>query len=151
MKALLMALALFLGASPAFGYRLLDADDVSMEGYQIINNRDPYWHYADPAGAQPGAEHWAQGLAANLNFTLLGLGERDWFRLYYDARVHGESTNNGFRQVGLQYETGLSLDSKVDFYWFHHSQHLLDAEPEGRFPLQNFVGVRVHFYKRAAE
>ena len=123
-------------------WHLVSLDRFAMEQYQIVNNRDAYFPYKNPPSDE---EHWKDGIAAMFDLDLV---KYKLFDLYYRGRVHGETTDKQFRQVGLQFETGVEIKDYLNIFWFHHSQHLLDAEPVYGYPLQNFVGARVTFYKR---
>jgi hypothetical protein len=150
MKALL-ALLLMFSAAPAMAYDLdlglAELDKVDMEYYKIVNNRNDYTQFPDAQGAAPGQEHWVDGAAILWDINLLRWS--DVASLYWHNRVHMEDTNAQVRQVGWEWEAGIDIKSKVDFFWYHHSQHALDmAVPGERYPLQNMYGVRVNLYTR---
>jgi hypothetical protein len=122
---------------------ILSLDEFTFDTYRIINHRDPYYPYGDMGSD---GEHWDKGVAADFNIDLLKYQDFDF---YWRNRVHGESTDQQFREVGWQFETGLELRNYVQLYYQHHSQHILDAEGQyGKYPLENYVGVRMTLYKR---
>jgi hypothetical protein len=123
---------------------LVSLREFSMEYYSVANHRDTYMQYADPAD-EGSEEAWIGGTAVSFNLDLLKRG--DW-GLYWNNRVHGEGTDAQFREVGWQFETGLQLGADLQLYMHHHSRHVLDAERDERFPLDNFYGARVTFYRR---
>lgn len=140
----LLLLILLLGApARADDLHLLELDQFDFDTYRVINHRDPYFGYKDMGSD---GEHWDKGAAVNFNLDLMKYAEYSW---YWRNRVHGEATERQFRQIGWQYETGLEVHNYVQVYWYHHSQHVLDdAGAYGKYPLDNFVGVRYTFYKR---
>ena len=117
--------------------------EFALDQYRIDNHRDSYLDYEDPDGAT--GEHWIGGIAAE--FTIDFIKRGDW-GLYFDNRVHSAGTNAQIREVGWRYDLGLQLGPDVQAYWAHHSRHVLDAEREDRFPLDNSFGVRATFYRR---
>lgn len=144
MKWLMVLLALVASPAAAREYRLLDTEELTFETYHLRNHRDPYFPYGDP-GHEDNDETWKTGVAAAFNVVLLGSPAAD---LYWHNRVHGEGTDNQMRQVGWWYELGLNVYDKVELFWTHHSQHLLDATSEERFPLDNFFGARLVFLRK---
>jgi hypothetical protein len=113
-----------------------------MEMWKTANNRDPYWPYQDLKNATD--EHWRDGAATIFNLDLLSY---DRYRLYWNNRAHMDNTNSQVRQVGWEWEMGLSVP-KLDVFYHHHSQHLLDEDSTLKFPLENKYGIRFNFYKR---
>jgi hypothetical protein len=140
-------LALLLFAAPAYAgdWRLLDLREFGMEYYSIADHRDSYMGYADPDDNPSGDEAWVGGVAANYTLDLV---MRRNIGLYWDNSIHGEGTNSQFREVGWRYELGAQLGDSVQLFWKHHSRHVLDAQRSERFPLDNFYGLRVVFYRR---
>ena len=122
---------------------VLSLREFSMDAYKIGNNRDSYYQYADPTEDE--GERWLGGAAVNFDLDLVGT--RDW-GLRWDNRVHGEGTEAQFRTVGWQYRLGLQLGPKFSLYHEHHSRHVLDADRDDKFPLENFYGARVVFFER---
>ncbi len=98
-----------------------------------------------PRLAQAPAWEIAQGVA--LSTEIRGLDLSKWIPawLYWRNRVHGEMDTSQFRLVGWEFEAGVRL-GPVEVYRGHHSQHILDAQhPWMRFPVQDTMGVRIHF------
>lgn len=114
-----------------------------MEYWKTQNNQDPYWPYQDPQGAT--REHWQDGAATTFNLNLVRFQD---YSLYWRNYVHMDDTNRQVRQVGWQWEAGVSMADRVEGFWYHHSQHVLDAQETYHFPLVNRYGVRVIFYQR---
>jgi len=141
-KYLLWLLLLVSGAAHAEELHLLSLDTFALEDYKIIDNRDPYFPYANAPSDQ---EHWSQGIAALMNIDVVNYGI---YSMYWRGRVFGNSTDQQFRETGLQYEMGLEVKNYVNVYWQHESDHILDAAADSRFPLRNYLGVRVTFYDR---
>lgn len=133
-------------STPAFGeFHLIEMERFDMEFYEIKNHRDSYFPYNDPD--KPSDEHWTNGYATNFNLNLVGTEN---VNLYLNNRVHGEATNSQVRQVGWKYELGVGFFDRLDLFWHHHSQHVLDASSnvKTRFPLDNFYGFRMNFYQK---
>jgi hypothetical protein len=122
-----------------------DLEEFSMEWYRIANNRDAYFPYAD-MGEE--GEFWDYGTAAKFNLNLLRRGD---YGLYWRNAVRGNSTNVQFRSVAWDFRWGLKLGKRLDFFYDHTSEHILDAAPRdgGRtYKLRNFYGVEWVFYRR---
>jgi len=147
---ILLAILLSLASTSTYGadYYLLEPSYLSMEYYEIRNNRDEYLSINDAGSTKYGDqfEHWKYGLAVRFNLDIIRYTD---YALYLSNRVHMASTQCCVRQVGWEYELGAHLGKHVDLFWYHHSQHILDQERRtGRFPLQNFVGFRLIMIER---
>lgn len=123
---------------------LLSLDSFAMEGYQIKNHHDAYFPYAD-SGADPYQEYWQSGIASKMNIDII---KYKAFSFYWRGRVFGDATDIQFRETGLQYETGFEIKDYVNVFWRHESDHILDAQGQGHFPLTNEIGVTLTLYKR---
>lgn len=145
MWVIVLVVTLFGTTAKAAELHLLSLEEMSFEIYDIADHQDSYMGYQDPDHAEAGEEAWLGGFAANFDVDLLKYS--DW-GLYWLNRVHGEGTNAQVRQVGWEYELGLQLGPKLELYWLHHSQHVLDAERDDHYPLDNFYGARLTFYRR---
>lgn len=145
MKSVLVLMSiLFAQVALSEEWRLLDLERFAFEAYKIEDHRTADFVYADPQHSH-GNETWRGGSAVVFDLNLASF--RD-LTLYLNNRVHGEGTTAQFRQIGWQYELGAHIGPKVDVFWFHHSQHLLDIKGEQKFPLDNFFGFRVNFFTR---
>jgi hypothetical protein len=140
-------LALFLASrARADELRLLELDEMSMSYGKLANNRDMYWPYDDPARSQE-HEYWLYSVATKFDLTLLGY---DQYRLRWKNEVRGDSTNVQFRRVMWDFRWGLELGEKLEAYYSHRSEHIMEAAPpEPRtYPLRNEIGLEITFYKR---
>jgi len=88
-------------------------------------------------------EPWAR--LVELNWDVDMLRYRD-FGLFWDNTVEGRSTESQFRQVGWRYELGIAIN-RVNVFWRHHSQHVMDYRAPHRFPLRNEYGVEFIWYE----
>ena len=63
--------------------------------------------------------------------------------LYFNNKVTGKSTNAQYRFVGWGINSGFAF-KKIDFFFQHESQHLLDTNYSGpkRYCNENFYGFR---------
>lgn len=141
--AILFGLALSC-SSFAQEFHLIEMEHLDFEAYQFENNRDGYAPYKDHRNAE-GQEHWVNGAAMHWNVIL---AEYDRWALYWHNRVHMGNTNVQVRQAGWEWEFGAHLTEKFDLFWYHHSQHILEAKTQERYPLQNFYGFRINLYER---
>lgn len=143
-KLLILFLFLFSTRGFAQNFHLLELDTFSMEYWKIEDQREGYTQYDKP-GTGNGKEEWRGGAAANFDLNLIsykGLG------LYWDNKVFMNGTDHQVRHVGWQWEAGIGLGKSVDVFWYHKSQHVLDATYEEKFPLENHYGVRYIWYER---
>jgi hypothetical protein len=144
----LTILYMFYSVSAAYGYtpspelRLMHPTKLTMEHYKVANNRDEYLHINDPGSTKYGdsSEHWVYGSAVDIDFDLISYGN---YALYWQNHVHMAATNVAVRHVGWEFETGARAGKHLDFFYYHHSEHLMDMERGARrFPLVNYYGVR---------
>jgi hypothetical protein len=65
------------------------------------------------------------------------------FCAYLNQEVIGKSTTNQYRFVSWIIEGGFAL-GKVEFFYWHQSQHMLEAVAlNGKYPNENVAGVRL--------
>lgn len=144
MKYLITLFLLCLSPTARADFHLLEVDRVSVEHFRILNHRDPYWDYIP----ETTGETWSQGGAFNLNLNLI---RWDWFQLSWDNRLHMESTEAQIRGAGWEFTVAVSLADKINLYYKHHSQHLLDAVPDPsnrEYPLLDQYGVELVLWQR---
>jgi len=138
-----------LASTTSFAQELhvLELREFSMDAAKLVDNRDPYYPYADKVAAYSGQEVWDKEAIANFDIDVLRYGQ---YAITFDNHVHGESTDQRFREVGWHYRVSAELGRKVSVYYEHHSQHLLDESggPTTAYPLYNAVGCRFTLYKR---
>ncbi len=143
---LLLLVALLPLAQRAQGDELhiMSLRDFDLDYSSIRNHRDSYLQY-DDCYKDTGNECFRYGIATDFTIDLVGQGN---YGLYWGNRVHSAATNAQMREIGWMYELGLQLGPDVQIYADHHSRHVLDADRPERFPLDNFYGIRVTFYRR---
>lgn len=134
-----LIIALWSGMACATELHVLDVNSMSMEYWKIADYRDGYTNYGDRGGQQ---EHWVDGAALNFDLTAI---RYQYVWIYWKNRVHMDDTNDQVRHVGWEWEYGVDLAERVDLFWYHHSQHTLEAAPPDHYPLVNNYGVRVYF------
>ncbi len=121
---LILSLVFFF-STPAFAeVYVFQVSKISLEEYRILNHRDPYFDYIPEATG----EMWTTGGAFNLNMNVLRWD--NYVRLFWDNRIHMESTESQLRSAGWEFRAGLNIYNMVRLFWHHHSQHLLDATPD---------------------
>ncbi len=134
----IVCLALLL-SNTAAAFTVLEAEKLDYEVYKVRDFRDSYYLLNE-------GESWKYGTAVVFDFNLI---RADSWRLYLNNRVYGESTDVQYRRVGYTYEGGIQLGPKVDVYYGHNSEHLIErANPDAKFEFTNVYGIRVHFYSR---
>jgi hypothetical protein len=150
----LLALALILWAAstgvraesfvPSGGWRLLEADEISVDTWKYDDIHDPY--------LSPDDSSLSYGAAFNTNFTVAsynGYGLRMDNNLHFDE----DGQTGQVRAVGWQYGlylTVLRIDGqdKIEIFRQHHSQHIVDRSREDHFPVYDRNGVRWVIYQR---
>jgi hypothetical protein len=76
---------------------------------------------------------------------------------YWDNRIHsatdahlqsdGSAVSGQFRHIGLQMRLGINVTDRVQVGYWHHSQHVLDAEyAPGPFPREDGLELRVRLF-----
>lgn len=144
MTTIKLLILLLLGmAQPAKAdLRLLETERVMLDAWKIEDHRDMYFPYNKPG---TGGEEWTVGAAFVIDLNFMAYRKWAW---YWRNRPFMNATSVQVREAGWQWETGVTFGKCVDLYWYHLSDHVLDAEVPGRYPLHNFYGVRVVFYDR---
>lgn len=124
-------------------WHLLELQEMNMEASRFGTNRDPLTpSYSDDA--------YYGRVAANFNLRLLDV-------FYWNNYVHTEGTTSQVRTVGWQWDLGLHVSKQIDFFYQHHSRHVMDAEDpvyytdrdtreQIRYPMENSYGIRLRFY-----
>jgi len=65
------------------------------------------------------------------------------FSIFWNLEVDGKATTKQFRYVSLDNAIGVRI-SKVDLFYYHKSEHMLEHKPIDHFPLCNYIGIRWH-------
>ena len=154
---ILLALLLLFGAEargesprPGKPLRLLELDTMYFEAGRTWHLYDPYFNEVrferDGFGYRTGdsGEYWTYGIAVGFDMTFLQYKDFQW---YMKNRVEGNTTNKQFRRVAWLYDFGFAY-KKIDVFWNHRSEHLLDQEHNTFYPLSDVLGVRLYFYGR---
>ncbi len=124
---------------------ILELNEFSMESWRIGDFHDSYTEYGQPK-SESEQEKWYGGAAANFNLDII---KYDSYSLYWDNHVFMNGTDKQVRHTGWQWEAGIGLWSKLDLFWFHKSQHVLDEAYEDKhYPLENRYGFRYTFFKK---
>lgn len=127
--------------------RLLEADQLYFETAKTWHLIDPYWDRVrydyDEFGNKLGdsGEYWTYGMCVGFDLTLVQAGDFAWT---WTNRVEGNSTNYQFRRVAWGNTMEMKY-GKVSAFASHLSEHLLDADYPGMYPLTDFYGVRLYF------
>jgi len=138
----LIFLILFSTSAFAKEWRLLEVERIQVDTWKIENHRNMYFPYNDP---DTGGEEWVLGSAFIVDLNIVAYNK---WAFYWRNRPYMSATNVQVREAGWEWETGITYWKCVDFYWYHLSGHVLDAEVPGKYPLHNFYGARVTFYDR---
>ena len=64
---------------------------------------------------------WDGRMAVNLDAQFLKY-------ILWRNRVHGESAYRKFTSIGWKYDLGVKISKHLEFFWHHHSRHVLDVE-----------------------
>lgn len=119
-----------------------------------LNIRDVYFESAGYVGKNYDSYLDMDSELEQLSYIVACGWDLDLFRygknlsFYWDNRVEGKSSTRQFRHVSWKFQFGFNLYNAVDIFYFHESQHLLDMDrpkSESLFPLENFIGIRLHF------
>lgn len=145
MKLLWLALLLSVPGY-ASDWRLLELDSMSVDYFK-------YYHIRDPA-LFPHDDDLTFGAALRPNMRLLTY--QDLLALTWNNEVHMSSTPSWVRHVGWHWDLGVDVGCKLRVFYEHHSQHLLDSEPEfsysegyeqrRKFPVFDKLGIRLHLH-----
>lgn len=128
--------ALIFISTNSFGWsnEFLSTDELSLDVYKIDDYRDVYY--------EEDMYNWTYGTALNWNVNLLWLFK-------WENKVHMAGTDSQVRAVGWEYKVSLPLFPYVTPFYYHHSQHVMERGRDRRtYPLSNFYGVTLDFYRR---
>lgn len=121
-------------------FYLLTPYKASMEYIKYRDKRDAYLpdYTAFNAGhSGQNSERWDYGAQLNLNLDLI---RYDNLTLYWENTWHMGATNKQVRSVGWIWKLGIPLGNKFNIYYFHHSRHCLECNPNGaerKYPMEN--------------
>lgn len=93
-----------------------------------------------------------EGLAVLFDIRLAG-------PLYWRNKVHAKTDPGQYRAIGWQFELGLDpffwsgdLSRHLEFFYAHHSQHLLEARRDDMpFPVNDSLGLRWVIYSKGVK
>lgn len=142
MRLALLLFALIAQPCAAGDWRLLEPDRLQIEVWGIEDHRDMYFPYNKPGS---GGEEWVGGAAFEIDLNFVAYKKWAW---YWRNRPFMNTTNRQVREAGWEWESGISYDKCAEVYWYHLSDHVLDADVPGKYPLHNFYGVRVTFFDK---
>jgi hypothetical protein len=65
------------------------------------------------------------------------------FSTFWNLEVDGVATTKQFRYTALTTSIGVCID-KIELFYYHKSEHMLEYSPREHFPLRNTLGIRWH-------
>lgn len=130
-------------------FYLLEATHLSVEAHRLDTLREPYLPEYDrvnkEATTKDQKEEWEYGAKVNFNLNLVRLFR---YSIFWRNTIHGEATDNQFRQVGWKWELGVTIiPKKIELFHLHHSQHVLEKTTDlgDNYPIRDSVGLRLIF------
>lgn len=97
----------------------------------------------NPLVTQYGLPNKEMGARVGLNFEV-ETGPCYWWNRVHGAADRDRGGSGGqFRQVGWNFEVGCRVIPKVDLYYTHHSQHVLDHAYDPGYSVEDGVGFRL--------
>lgn len=69
--------------------------------------------------------------------------------IYWDNRTYFYGTSSRVKHVGWQWELGANINSSLQIFYHHHSEHTQDrpAPTMDKFPLEDSIGIRINLLK----
>jgi hypothetical protein len=112
--------------------KILETKEVSFEFLHFTHSRQPFLLPTNRA---------VNEINLNVNLSLLN----DY--MFIDNTVHSQTDIYQYRLIGWHYKVGFRLIPRVDFYFEHFSQHLLDYIP---FMDNTYdgIGVKIYLYEK---
>lgn len=102
---------------------------------RFMFNRDPYVTELD-------AKDWRGMLEMRADFRVTPF-------LLWENRFHTSGDDSAVKHVGWEFELRIDLFDKIQPFYYHHSQHVMEEErPGNSFPLQDRYGIRFNLYER---
>lgn len=142
-------LLLFSNLGVATEFYLLEATHLSVEAHRLDTLREPYLPEYNRVGKRSietdQKEEWEYGAKVNFNLNIIRLLD---YSIFWRNVIHGEATDEQFRQVGWRWELGLTIiPKKIELFHLHHSQHVLESRTElgDNYPIRDSVGLRLIF------
>lgn len=126
------------------GFHLLDLDSFSMTAAKFGDNRDPML-------PQQQQGDWTGRAAAEFNLRLAEV-------FYWNNNVHTEGVSAQVKTVGWHWELGLHASKYLDFFYEHHSRHVMEGSSpqyidpstgiatDQKYPVEDSYGIRLKFY-----
>jgi len=149
MRNLYVTCLLLIGNLQAAEFYLLEPSHLSVEAHRLDTLREPYLPEYDRVRKEPGnsnqTEEWEYGAKVNFNLNLVRLFD---YSIFWRNVIHGEATDNQFRQVGWKWELGVTIiPKKIELFHLHHSEHVLESRTElgDNYPIRDSVGLRFIF------
>lgn len=105
------------------------------EASRYMFNRDPYVPEMDP-------KDWFGRVAFDIDVRLTPF-------LRWNNTTHTSGDTSAVRHVGWEFELVMDAWDKVQPFYYHHSQHVMEySRPSGSFPLVDRYGIRFNLYSR---
>jgi len=121
----------FASYAKAEGLQSFKIDTMSID---VWKTKDKRYSYAPQYDSQ-----WTHGGQFNLGLRVLNV-------LRWDNRFHLDNADSQVKLVGWEYRVTMDYFSKVQPFFNHHSEHLLDEGPNDRsFPVEDKYGVSFIF------
>lgn len=67
--------------------------------------------------------------------------------VFFQNMVHSEMDKSQYRLIGWNYKLGVHVNSTIDLFFEHYSQHILDA-PTVSPNTFDAIGFRIYLYKQ---
>lgn len=107
----------------------------SFEVSKYLFNRDPYIPEIAPTD-------WRGRLSMDMDIRLMPF-------LRWNNVVHTSGDDSAVKHVGWEFEFVIDMFDKVQPFYYHHSQHVLEMErPSRSFPVVDRYGLRFNWYTR---
>lgn len=112
---------------------LLERSGFEMSRYMF--NRDPYVPEIGPT-------EWTGRLSMDMDIRLFPF-------LRWNNTVHTSGNSSSVKHVGWEFEAVIDIFDKVQPFYYHHSQHVMEyARPSRSFPVVDRYGLRFNWYMR---
>lgn len=120
-----------IGLHSASADTIFDLDEVSIKYRRFHPSaRHPLFYASTPK----------EGLDLRVNTTILNY-------VYWNNTVHSYTNSAQYYLVGWELQFGVRLTQWADFFYEHHSQHLLDhTYPHSKFPVEDSWGFTLYLY-----
>lgn len=141
-------------AGPGLDLHFMELEKIDLDYKEVKNYRDDYFPQYETINGQctgytatgersTECMQYGAAIGFDINAIRTSLTTVQWRNT-----VDMDATNKQVRQVGWNWELGLTLGPRMEIFEHHHSRHMLDDSGIDKYPLRDEYVLRFHIYQR---